>query len=900
MRSRPSSALLLQLAAALLAAAIALALGLVRPDVVVAAGGGNSHAKPADPPKGKGGGKGQGGGKSQGGGTSQGGGSDPGLIGSAASGDDITYGSVNPLSIENPLCDQHLKPREKANCELTGSPSTRYPTSNYGLEVHADDTGSVHDNIVGAFQTMLASVANAIWMAALFVLNLVLTLLSWAFTLNPFGDGKTMGAIGDGLERFYRVFTSPWLVFAMAALGAWGVWKGIVRREVAASIAGMAVSVVMMIGALIVLHEPKATVGTAAGYVNKAAQSLIGAPLEGSLKDPEGSYAAATSETWNAMTVPGFAALNFTDVGWALEKPEDDILEFANRYACFDYAYLPAGDKALWTAIAASGDEGCSDQLLKQIPKPHTNAEIWLRNSTGSSVRQKLWDELTDEDSPYRSYMSIQGGGGSWTRLPLVVVIVLGLLGGICLLAWLAIRLFVQTAVAFVLLLAAPLVLFMPAFGERGRASFVFWGTTLAGAIVSKLVYAAMLAVVLFATNTIARLADGSGGLGSITAFLIMAGLWWAVFLKRDELLNFVSIPGGESSGRSTLDRLFHGARLAGHGSGLVRGLAGGAAGAAAGGFLGSKLAEGADAPRAHKSLDQRAAQRLDGEYEDARRTLSEHEQKQARLEGLDQEEAQTRERLAELSGAAGASAAAAAGAGAEAAATRGGDHYEGRSSDVADERRRAEERLGEIDNERAELRRDVLANEGRVAAAAAIVQRADAREQKQGSRWNERQLGRAREELRRELDRSPTSEAHAWRLGMSREEYRSLEGAERHDAHEKVRAQISADKAALGTISDRPAGAVAASRPGASVPAKLVAQAQRAKGAREAQGPPAADPPRTLRGAAIAGVTRRVQGPPPAGPDPAPRHRGEPVLGETMPRRRFERDRSRRRGLSR
>ena len=73
-------------------------------------------------------------------------------------------------------------------------------------------------------------------------------------------------------------------------------------------------------------------------------------------------------------------------------------------------------------------------------------------------------------------------------------------------------RLFVQTAVAFVLVLMTPLALFMPAFGERGRAPRSrFWGATLLGALISKLVYAALLAVVLFATTVIASLVDGGG-----------------------------------------------------------------------------------------------------------------------------------------------------------------------------------------------------------------------------------------------------------------------------------------------------------------------------------------------------------------------------------------------------
>ena len=47
-----------------------------------------------------------------------------------------------------------------------------------------------------------------------------------------------------------------------------------------------------------------------------------------------------------------------------------------------------------------------------------------------------------------------------------------GLIGAVLLLAWLAIRLFMQAAIAFFLLLVAPLALFFPALGDAGRRAF--------------------------------------------------------------------------------------------------------------------------------------------------------------------------------------------------------------------------------------------------------------------------------------------------------------------------------------------------------------------------------------------------------------------------------------------
>src|SRR6185295_15054517 len=319
--------------------------------------------------------------------------------------------------------------------------------------------------------------------------------------------------------------------------------------QFAQAIAGSLLTVALMVAGLAILHEPRSTVGTVAGFTNDAAQAVIAAPQAGSVSNPSSSYAEATAETWNAMTLPGFAALNFSDMGWALSRPDPELLAKANETACLDYAYLRTIPRDALRRLLASGGEIDCDKVAAAVPPPRTNAELWLRNSPGSEARDSLWDEFTD-DFPYSSYFAIQGDGGAWTRLPLVLLIGLGLLGGIALLAWLAIRIFVQTAVAFVLVLSTPLVLFMPAFGERGRAAFAFWAGTLAGALVSKLIYAALLAVTLFATNVVASLVPT--GAGAFMGFLVMAGLWWAVFLKRDDILSFLSVaPDGEGgSGR--------------------------------------------------------------------------------------------------------------------------------------------------------------------------------------------------------------------------------------------------------------------------------------------------------------------------------------------------------------
>jgi hypothetical protein len=703
-------------------------------------------------------------------------------------------GSVNPLAIRNPFCDERLDAAERRNCRVTGTPEGRYPTSNYGFDVHID-TGV--DNIVGNFQALLAQIANAIWLAALFVLNLVITLLGWAFGLTPFSDNETMASIDRGLEGFYAAFTEPWLIFAMVAIGAWGLWRGVVRREVSASIASTALSVALMIGALWILHEPRATVGTVSGFANDAALSVLAAP-QGGAADPNASYAEATAEVWNEITIPGFAALNFSNADWALSKPDADLLETTNKYVCVDAAYLAQIPPKRWAELQALDDAGADvscEQLAASLPAPRTNAELYLRSSPGSLAREQLWSEHTD-DPPYSSYFAIQGKGGAWARLPLVVVIALGLLGGICLLSWLALRLLVQSAVAFVLVLMTPLALFMPAFGERGRAAFALWGGTLAGALIAKLVYAALLAVVLFATTVIASLVDD---VGAMVAFLVTAGIWWAVFLKREALVSFISVSrDGESNGRGATgwrSQMLGLATAAGIGRRLAAPLAGGAGrGARA---ARSAVAAGAQdrtqATRrvAGETLDRRAEHRLDSRLESERRLIADHDRR--------------RERLGTV-GSARATALREAGR-AKQDAARASDqptrrrHLQTRSAALA----RAE-RLGD---ERAQLRRQLRAEAPRAAQARSFVAEAEDSEHRRGRRWSRRDVADAREAIRSQSDRPVEDQAHAWRVGMTPERYRALSGRERESAHAEVANQLRGDRAAFGAIPDRPDGLV-------------------------------------------------------------------------------------------
>jgi hypothetical protein len=709
-----------------------------------------------------------------------------------------TVGTVNPLAIRNPLCDEGLKPAQRRNCHTTGTPEGRYPTSNFGFDVHID-TGL--DNVSGNFASMLAQIANAIWTFCLFILNIVLTVLGWAFALSPFSDNSTLHELDSGLQNFYRAFTEPWMVAAMVAIGAWALYRGVVRREVAATLGGTLLTLAMMLVGLWVIFEPRATIGTAAEYTNDAALSVLAAPQAGSISDPVGDYGEATDEVWRTMTLPAFSVLNFSNVDWALSKPDPELLATSNKYACADAAYLaqlPPNkvDEIVFGSEHTGGvggiggsDHTTCENLGELVPAPRTNAEIWLRNSPGSLARERLWDQHTD-DAPYSSYFAIQGQGGAGTRFPLTLLIGAGLLGGILLLAWLAMRIFVQTAVAFVLVLTTPVALFMPAFGEAGRRAFATWGAALLGALVSKLVYAALLSAVLFATTVVAGLVDGGGGIGATMALLVMAALWWAVFLKRESILSFISIQRQDADGRlGAMLGLYAASRVGRQMLSPVAGTATRGAGRVRDGLAGTgedrRRATGA---LARGQLEDCADERLESELAASRQLIGAQGAREAELERVREQRGRAAKWFSGDSG--------------ERAAWH---RHDGDSAAINDRDFGLDEERGAA--REAELRREIASHAGPVASARALAGRVGAREQAGESRFSASERAASRQRLRAELDRPVSDPGHAWRAGMTAEQYAALEGAQRDRVHGEVESQLRSDRRAFGAIPDRPAG---------------------------------------------------------------------------------------------
>jgi hypothetical protein len=678
-------------------------------------------------------------------------------------------GQVDPvagLGIRNPVCDRLDQIRSRStrlSCEANGSPESDYPTSNYGFDVFIT-TGVTHP--IGDFTAALVTILNGIWLGLIFVLKLVLSLLGLAFGLNPFGDGQTMAQITAAVGRIYRRVTDPWLSALIVCGGIWFAYRGLLRRDLAGGVGGTLAAIAMLVLGLWVVHQPRESVGRLAELSNEVALGAISAPQSGSLHRPMGTYAEAMSRSWTRLVEVPFAGLDFSDVNWALSRPPPEAVKRADAYFCDDIGALTT--LAIGAHFgSASSQEACARFARKRYGRPRRVIDLYLRSSPGSHSREALWDYFDkDEDERYKAKVAAQGGDGALTRLSMLALFAIGLLGAILLLAWLAIRLFTQAGIAFVLLLAAPFALFFPLLGESGRRAFKTWGLTLLGSILAKVIYAAFLSIVLLGISILGRV-DGDGG--SATGFLLSCAFSWAVFLKRGDLISLLSV--GEHEHRSHLG-LGPIAAL-----GAARGVSRGA-GESVRGFA----RRGADWRRERAELGGEATREAaQGSLQEGARALADQRYREASETVAAFEESRP-----------------------QPAGTKGQ-----RRPDPSASKSAAQGPPSAHPDRRRPAAPDSVPSEESYRDAKRLLAGAERNQRRTGQRWSARDLERFGNEDRELLERSREPGDHAHRAGYGRAQFESLRGPERERAEAEIEKARKRDLQRL-TVASAPPGRVA------------------------------------------------------------------------------------------
>lgn len=696
----------------------------------------------------------------------------------------IPYGgSLDPtavLGIENPLCGEpsELSAQQVRNCHSSHSPEAAYPVGNYGWDIHIESGGFISSLFVPAVSFVL-QLLSVLWLLLLMMLKGCLIILGFAFSLSPFTNNQMLSQIGTGLTSFFNHLTSPWLSTLFVILGGWGLYNGLIRRKTGETMGGMLMALVMMLAALWIIHSPRDTVGRVSEAVNSASLTAVSAPSSGHVSAPIRSYNEAMSSVWNQMTAVPFCAMDFSDVHWCMSaEPSEGALEAARGGLSDGDAFtqqllsgLPSAPDLATAALA--------HDLSSYFGRAPTIRDLYLRFSPESGPRDKLWDYYNGEPDEHVGLpleigpqidigggssghapdkVSMQGRSGVLTRMVMVLVFTIGLLGGLLLLLWLAMKLVMATASAFVLVLATPLAMFFPVFGQTGRTIFTRWATSLLGAVVAKLIYSGLLGVVLLGSSVIGSAVGASSptlGLVAVMAF------WWAVFLSREKYLAVFQID-------PVNDR----------GGGLYRTLAGGYLGyrvaKAAKSAVGSFRAERRDRDRqrhddeshlrrkgADHNLDAQAHQRLDFATSNATSRESTHseQERQARALGEDAEVQALRQDPAGLSESA-------------------------RQSAVAKTARLKE------------LQRHLQASRPQAQADRRLLNRVRANEAAGLPPYGKAEVQGAREAIRREANLPVDAPEHSWRAQAAGKDPSSPEG------HDAIAHSLATTHSAVGAMS--------------------------------------------------------------------------------------------------
>lgn len=692
-----------------------------------------------------------------------------------------TLGGDSPLCTNSPA---GLDQQARADCRATGALEHPYPLDRYRFDWHID-TGITNDptnNLLAAIQWLLAMA----WLALLYLLKGVLLAFQWAFSLDPLSEA--MQPTSKALTQLHtRTLGQPWMLAAISVLGLWGIWRGIVQRRTVETVAGLAAAIVMMAGALYVIARPADTIGRVSQGANDVSLGFLSGVAEGTLRQPSRTVADSSRGIFNTVILRPWCAINFADVTWCLSKAPGDRLTRAERWLRFEPD--SRARNAEWQVIDDPDSEPWTNQPdVLGIDIPGTDR---LEKDDQKIKQQLAGYRPTTAD---KQRIQIQGKSQTVIRVALFLLIAAGITGCILLIGWLSLNVLYQGLLTLILLLAAPGMLLAPAFGYHGRRLFGTWARKLLAAAIAKAIYALLLAIVL-AINTIITSLDTE--LPWLAVWLLSAVFWWGTFLKRGELLGWLSL-----GAQRTPDTEKAGAQ--GRLTGPVTSALATAAGAPAAATLALKATsayrtedhrEGVKAA-ATDELRGRATERLDHRYEDLHGQLAEHDQAREKTQGLTRRITSLDRQIEQAQNAA-------------------------RNARIDKDRAAAEKRQAAAKAERSKLisqRKHLeskLLSRPEEGVARRFIETADRNQIETGARYTPRQLDLQIAELRTDAEHPSGDDRHRWRTsswkpGLPESQLEKLTPEHRRQLSAHISDQLDRDRALLAAIPDpeRPAGA--------------------------------------------------------------------------------------------
>jgi hypothetical protein len=467
----------------------------------------------------------------------------------------------------------------------------RYPLSNYTLDQHFDAvsaslTGGV--DVSGVPPMIAYFLASILWVLTSFLANLLITLFSFAFSLDlvngsaATGGAGALGPVARAIHSVYaNVFGAPWLVLAITVTGLWAMWRSLVQRRHSETVGALALSLVYVVLALFFVAQPGLTIGAASKLTNQMSEAFLSISDHG---NPSGGGQArddAANQLFDLLVFKPWVALDFGGLehcaiigtGSGGSDPESAPVR--------PLSSNPARDAALARRLA-SGTEVSADGKVC-VNNANKYAPHFLRFGLGSDERNEEYEALNDGDSAelpeadpakagYRLGVADKPAtdameeGGQFQRLGLALVLFVGEFGAILLLGSLAVGIILAQVLLLLLLAFAPVALVAAAIPGRGHAFFKGWLEKLAGYLLRKAAYSLILATLLAVS---AALGSATTQLGWLMSFGLQSLFFWAVFIQRKSLAESLigiatgpAAPGREASVR--LLAIYAGARVSG------------------------------------------------------------------------------------------------------------------------------------------------------------------------------------------------------------------------------------------------------------------------------------------------------------------------------------------------
>lgn len=458
-----------------------------------------------------------------------------------------------------------LSSAARRHCETSGFSAAGAPTGDYGIDVHID-TGLLGVGAGGLSRIVQDLFVSPLWMALVWAVHALVVMLEWSFTIDLL-DSPAAGGIGRGLRQMQAAVTEPWLAAVLAVAAVLALYGGVIRRRVADTLAQALAMAAMMVGGMWLIADPTATVGALGGWANQASLGTLAVSARGTAANPGRALLDSMATLFASAIETPWCYLEFGDVGWCRNPARMDprLRVAAGRIATAELALIGCNSSVgpfSFCVASGSAQARALEHSATLLREARSNGAIFLalpangpgRNSINESdsLLQAICQssDATHCRGPTAAQAQFRTGGGTWSRVGGLLLILAGVLGMMLLFGFIALRLLGAAIFSLLYLLLAPAMILAPALGESGRAVFRRWVVRLLGAILSKLLFSFLLGVVL----AVLAILTGLEALGWWTQWLLMSAFWWGAFMRRHQALGLThGGPGQEREGARRL-----------------------------------------------------------------------------------------------------------------------------------------------------------------------------------------------------------------------------------------------------------------------------------------------------------------------------------------------------------